>query len=196
MKRASAFARRQRGVSLIEVLITLFVLLVGLLGVAAMSLASQRASMEGLQRHQALLLLNDMVSRINANRSVADCYAISAASTGTPVFGVGSASLPSCAAGTIEAYSQANADLAEWDALLKGATVSTAADENVGAMIGARGCVSRLATGRYLVSVVWQGLNATAAPSAGLNCGRNLYGQEALRRAVSVPVQFADLRGS
>lgn len=196
MKRAPTFRGRQRGVSLIEVLITMFVLLVGLLGVAAMSLASQRASMEGLQRNQALLLLNDMVSRINANRTVADCYAISAVDSGTPVFGVGAGTLPTCAAGPIEAYTQANADLAEWDALLKGATVANADDEDVGAMIGARGCVSRLAAGRYLVSVVWQGLNATAAPSAGVNCGLNLYGQEALRRAVAVPVQFADLRGS
>lgn len=196
MKRRPSFPRRQRGVSLIEVLVTLFVLLVGLLGVAALSLASQRASMESLQRNQALMLLSDMVSRINANRTVADCYAISAASAATPAFGVGSSTLPICAAGTIEAYTQANSDLAEWDALLKGATVANADDQNVGAMIGARGCVSRLAAGRYLVSVVWQGLNATAAPSTGLNCGRNLYGQETLRRAVSVPVQFADLRGS
>ena len=82
MKRPPRFSRRQRGISLIEVLITLFVLLVGLLGVAALSLASQRASMESLQRHQALMLLNDMVSRINANRTVADCYAISAVGGG------------------------------------------------------------------------------------------------------------------
>ncbi len=196
MKRPPHFPRRQRGISLIEVLITLFVLLVGLLGVAALSLASQRASMESLQRNQALMLLNDMVSRINANRSVADCYAISDATTGTPLFGIGSATLPVCGAGTIEAYTQANADLAEWDALLKGVTIANADDENVGAMIGARGCVSRLADGSFLVSVVWQGLNATAAPSAGLNCGLDLYGDETLRRAVSVPVQFADLRGA
>ena len=72
----------QRGVSMIEVLITLFVLVVGLLGVAAMSLASQRASMESFQRHQALMLLDDMVARINANRSVADCYALTDLDTG------------------------------------------------------------------------------------------------------------------
>lgn len=196
MKRTGRGPQRQRGVSLIEVLITLFVLLVGLLGVAALSLASQRASMESLQRHQALMLLDDMVSRINANRTVADCYAITAADTGTPAYGVGSGGLPVCGAGSIEAYTRANADLAEWDALLKGATVANADDAEVGAMIGARGCVSRLADGQYLVSVAWQGLNATAAPPDGLNCGIALYGEETLRRAVAVPVQFADLGGA
>lgn len=196
MKRPGRGRGRQRGVSLIEVLITLFVLLVGLLGVAALSLASQRASMESLQRHQALMLLDDMVSRMNANRAVADCYAISAVDTGTPAFGIGSGSLPVCGAGSIEAYTRANADLMEWDALLKGATVANADNADVGAMIGARGCISRLADGQYLVSVAWQGLNATAAPPDGLNCGIDLYGEEALRRAVAVPVQFADLGAS
>lgn len=196
MKPPKSMLRHQRGVSLIEVLITLFVLLVGLLGVAALSLASQRASMESLQRHQALILLNDMVSRLNANRSVADCYAITAIASGEPSLGVGAGSFPPCSAGTVEAYSQANTDLAEWDALLKGATVTSADDETIGAMIGARGCISLIAANQYLVSVSWQGLNATTAPGDGLQCGLGLYGDDALRRVVSVPVQFADLRGS
>lgn len=195
MNRPPFTARRQRGVSMIEVLITLFVLVVGLLGVAAMSLASQRASMESFQRHQALMLLDDMVARINANRTVADCYALTDLATGAPVFGNGSGTLTPCTAGTIEAYTQANADLAQWDALLKGATV-TDDGGNVGAMLGARGCVAKVADNEYQVTVVWQGLNQTAAPSAGVACGQDLYGNEALRRAVSLPVQFADLRGA
>jgi len=187
--------RRMQGVSLIEVLITMFVLLVGLLGVAAMSLASQRASMESFQRHQALMLLDDMVSRINANRSVADCYALTDLDTGTPVIGLGSGTLAACSAGTVEAYTRANADLAQWDALLKGATV-TDGGSNVGAMLGARGCVAKVADHEYLVTVVWQGLNTTAAPSAGVSCAQGLYGDETLRRAVSLPVRLADLTGA
>lgn len=195
MNRVPSIRSSQRGVSLIEVLITMFVLLVGLLGVAAMSLASQRASMESYQRHQALMLLDDMVARMNANRTVADCYAISDLAAGAPVFGNGSAALPLCSAGSIEAYTQANADLAEWDALLKGATVTDAGSE-VGAMLGARGCVAKVADNEYLVTVVWQGLNSTAAPSAGVACAQGLYGNEALRRTVTLPVRMADLGGA
>lgn len=186
---------QQAGVSLIEVLVTLFVLMVGLLGVAGLSLQSQRAAMESFQRNQALFLMQDMVSRINANRTVADCYAISDASTGLPNVGVDSTTWPACSAGTIEAYSQANRDLAAWDELLRGATVTTDGVE-VGAMIGARGCIVRLAANRYLVSVAWQGLNATAAPSTGIACGLDQYGNEALRRVVALPLQIADLRGT
>lgn len=180
---------------MIEVLVTLFVLMVGLLGVAGLSLQSQRAAMESFQRNQAMFLLQDMVGRINANRTVADCYALTDVATGLPNAGVDSGGLPACSAGSIEAYTRANRDLVEWDALLRGATVVADGDE-VGAMIGARGCVTRLAASRYLVSVSWQGLNATAAPSAGVACGRNRYGNEALRRVISLPLQIADLSGS
>ena len=63
-------------------------------------------------------------------------------------------------------------------------------------MIGARGCVARIADHEYLVTVVWQGLNSTAAPSEGITCGTGLYGSESLRRAVSLPVRLANLSGA
>ena len=66
------------------------ILLVGLLGLAALMTSSQKAESESYQRAQALLLLQDMVERINANRAVAACYAITTdPSAGTPYLGVG-----------------------------------------------------------------------------------------------------------
>lgn len=193
MNHQSFIRRGQVGVSLIEVLITLFVLLVGLLGVAGLSLQSQRAAMESFQRSQAQFLLQDMVSRINANRGAAECYAFSSATGGPAYVGTGATAPTACTTGTGTLYTRAIADIAAWHSLLQGSTVS-ASGSNVGAMIGARGCVTKLATNRYQVSVVWQGLNATSAPSAGLTCGQNLYGNETLRRIVSLPVQIADLK--
>src|SRR4051812_21945232 len=93
-------SNRQSGVGLIEVLITLFVLLLGILGVAALVVQSQRAGVESYQRNQALLLLQDMVGRINANRNAANCYAISDATTGLPYLGTGSGVIPSCGTST------------------------------------------------------------------------------------------------
>ena len=71
-----AFAPRQGGLTLVEVLVSVVILLVGLLGLAALMTNSQKAEAESYQRAQALLLLQDMVGRINANRAVAACYAI------------------------------------------------------------------------------------------------------------------------
>jgi type IV pilus assembly protein PilV len=38
------------------------------------------------------------------------------------------------------------------------------------------------------VSVVWQGMQAGGAPPAGIACGTSQYGDESLRRAVSLTV--------
>jgi len=183
---------RQRGFGMIEVLVTLVILLFGLLGLAGLMIQSQQAELESYQRAQALVLMQDMVARINANRSVAPCYALTAIATGTPFAGAGSGTLPNCSAGTIPAYTRANADLAAWDNLLKG-TSETSAGNSVGAMIGARGCVSLTAGGAYLVSVAWQGLNETSAPVTGLNCALNQYGTETRRRVVSVTFLIPNL---
>lgn len=186
--------RRTTGFSMIEVLVTLVILLLGLLGLVGMMLMSQRAEMESYQRSQALLLLQDMVGRINVNRRVGPCYAFATdPANGTPYLGVNSPALPTCSLGTVQAYTLANDDLAAWDNLLKGASEKVGST-NLGAMIGARGCVTfDAATGVYQVSVAWMGSSKTAAPPASLGCGSGLYGDEAQRRVVSANLMIADL---
>ena len=185
--------RLARGFGMVEVLVTMFILLTGLLGLVKLMAHSQRSEMESYQRGQALVLLQDMVGRINANRTAAGCYAITDSVAGTPYIGTGSSTLPACSLGTVQAYTTANSDLAVWDNLLKGGA-ETSSGAQVGAMIGARGCVTyTAATGVYLVSVAWQGLSDSAAPTASLTCGTGLYGSEAKRRVVSVPLKIANL---
>jgi type IV pilus assembly protein PilV len=187
--------RVQAGLTLIEVLVSVVILLVGLLGLAALMASSQKAESESYQRAQALLLLRDMVERINANRGVAECYAITTDVTaGTPYLGVGAdLSTIACGVGSTTANERAVEDITEWSGLLDGATET--AGGNVGAMVGARGCVTldNAATRTYTVSVAWQGMTPTKAPDAALNCGKDLYGDEKLRRIISVPLRLANL---
>lgn len=187
-------SRSQTGVSLLEVLVTLLILLLGLLGLVGMMARSQRAEMESYQRAQALVLLQDMAGRINANRTVASCYAITTdPPNGTPYLGVGSSTAPACSAGTVKAYTLANSDLAAWSNLLSG-TSEKIGTTSLGAMIGARGCISFDATtSAYWLSVAWQGNGKTVAPPSNLGCGKGLYGDETMRRVVSVPLQVANL---
>jgi hypothetical protein len=65
-------------------------------------------------------------------------------------------------------------------------------------MIGARGCITRLGDD-FVVTVAWQGLTVdnrgvdalpASDPRRANTCGQNLYGSEAQRRIVSVPVRF------
>ena len=191
------FTRQQAGLTLVEVLVSVIILLVGLLGLAALMTNSQKAEAESYQRAQALLLLQDMVGRINANRAVSACYAITTdASTGTPYLGVGAdVSTLLCGVGSATANTRAIQDLSAWSSLLAGAS-ETSGGTNLGAMVGARGCVTAPNPNPdniYTVSVAWQGLTATRAPDATLNCATGLYGDEKLRRVVSIPLRIADL---
>ena len=193
---ASAYtpSSRQSGSSMIEVLISLVILMLGLLGLVGLMLTSQRSEVESYQRAQALVLLQDMMGRINANRSASTCYAITTNLTaGSPYLGVSSVAAPACSASaSAEAIALANADLVAWNNLLSGAseTVGTTA---LGAMVGARGCISLDTSGNYLITVVWQGIGKSVGPASGLTCGTGLYGDEKQRRAVSLSMQVANL---
>ncbi|MDL2355291.1 MAG: prepilin-type N-terminal cleavage/methylation domain-containing protein [Pseudomonadota bacterium] len=178
-------ARRQRGTSLLEVLITMVLLAFGLLGIAALQAKAQVGSIEAYQRAQAVLLLEDLQARINGNSGQADAY-LSAGALGT-----GDALPADCS--TVAAGSAR--DLCEWSGALKGAA-ELQSSTKVGAMVGARGCVSQVQAkdasagvctqGVYLITVAWQGLHPTLAPA--LACGKDLYGADTLRRAISVRV--------
>lgn len=188
---------------MIEVLVTLLILLIGLLGLAGLQMQAQRSEMESYQRVQALVLLQDMVGRLNANRKVASCYAVTTdTANGAPFLGTSSTIVtPACTAGTVEQNAMAVRDMQDWQNLLLGAAEDAAGGSSctptscVGAMIGARGCVSYDATADlYMVTVAWQGLGKTFAPPVGQNCGTGLYGDdEAQRRVVSLTVRIANL---
>lgn len=176
----------QSGASMIEVLVTLVILLVGLLGLGGLMVQSQRSEMESYQRVQAIVLLQDMVGRINANRANVASYVIT--NIGDPSDGQPAAS--DCAASaTIAAR-----DLCEWSNALKGASEQQAGLGSVGALVAGRGCIAYdAATSVATISVAWQGLGDSAPPPAGLGCGAGLYGSEAMRRVVSLPIRFATL---
>ena len=181
----SLLPARQRGVSLVEVLVTMVVLAFGLLGLAAFQSKAQIGSIESYQRAQAAVLLQDMQSRLSGNTADAANYV-----TEAPL-GTGDSLGANCA---LEAAGSAR-DKCEWSAALKGAAEKR---DGVlgGAMQGARGCVAQvqlqnLAAGVcrpavYLVSVSWQGLHPTRAPAHA--CGKNQYGLDTNRRTISARV--------
>ncbi|MES2148890.1 MAG: type IV pilus modification protein PilV [Pseudomonadota bacterium] len=176
---------KEQGTSLLEVLITMVILAFGLLGIAALQGKTQIGTIESYQRAQAVVLLEDMNARINANRATAATYVLQAPA------GTDDAQPADCNA----LGSGAPRDVCEWSNALKG-TSEVRDSAKVGAMTGARGCIDLVQApdpsagvcrpGIYLLSVAWQGLHQTAA--SALNCGKNLYGEEGNRRVISVQV--------
>ncbi|MBI2969610.1 MAG: type IV pilus modification protein PilV [Gammaproteobacteria bacterium] len=195
--------RSNAGFSMVEVLVTLIIILVALLGIAALQARAQVAELEAQQRAQALILMSDIVDRINANRETVSCFALTTnIAAGTPFIGAdgtGHLGSSSCTASTSAYNTLADDTITALDNLLQGNT-ETVGGSNVGAMIGARACVSYdsateisglSGTGLYTVVVTWQGMADLVAPAA--SCAVGLYGDETKRRAVSTTFRIADL---
>lgn len=194
--RSARSSRGRRGVAgftMLELLISLLIVLLGVLGLAGLIVRSNQAEMESYQRVQALMLAQDMADRINVNRKVAACYSNGATGTQLGTTGGGYTGTPVCGAGATPQEVRAVADMAAWHSLLTG-SAEVLSGSNVGAMIGARGCVNQIDTQTYRVSVVWQGLAATAASSNTCANAAGLYGAtDNLRRVVTVTIRIATL---
>lgn len=183
--------RVSSGFGMIEVLVALVILLVSVLGIAGLATRSTQQETESYQRVQALVLLQDMVDRLNANRQVASCYSNGTAGV---TLGTGASStIAPCGAGTVVQNTQVVSDLADWSSQLQGASAKTSTNSNIGAMIGARGCIVQVDATQniYRITVAWQGLGKTVAPSSP--CGLNSYGDDALRRTVNAIVRIGNL---
>ena len=68
-------ARRQRGFSLVEVLIALVIMSVGMLGIAGLYVHSMQAGRTSLFRHHAVTLAGDVADRIRSNPRAGVVYA-------------------------------------------------------------------------------------------------------------------------
>lgn len=197
---------RQSGISMIEVLVSLLLIVVGLLGLVGLQVRMQQAEFESYQRAQALVLMNDMVDRIRSQHVTASCFAFSSP-TGTGWVGTSATATPSCAVSNAANNLMAVTIMNEWQSQLLGAA-ETKGGVSVGAMLGARGCVyydptSALldpttapipGTGLYTVAIAWQGTVDTFAPT--VNCANGQYsgGVETRRRVVSTTFRLAHLK--
>src|SRR5262245_1557620 len=101
--RTGSFRTACSGFLMMEVLVALIVVLTALLGLAKRQAKTQQGEMESYQRSQALVLMQDIVDRINANRTDAHDRKYVVTSVG------GGGSLTDCAGKT-----GADLDLCEW----------------------------------------------------------------------------------
>lgn len=165
--------RQQAGFSLIEILVTIAILMVGLLGLAALQTNATVAEMEAYQRSQALILVQDMADRISANKTNAASYVQS------------NIGLTAMSCGGLAGK---DLDICEWNNAINGAAEVSSGGTRVGAMIGARGCITTPSANVYQITVAWQGFTAAGSPAVA--CGSGAYGA-GLRRTVTTVVRVA-----
>ena len=179
--------RRQHGTSLVEVLVTMVILSIGLLALVVLHGRLHLLQMESYQRSQAVILLNDMAARIALNRNDAASYVTADA------VGVGDL----CPAAGV---TRQEADINEWCLALQGASEALGANQ-VGAMVGGRGCVEDIGGNEFLVTVAWQGQAPVSAPPASVTCAEGEYDGAAgtpcindlCRRVVTTVVRISTL---
>lgn len=70
------FPKRESGFGMIEVLVSLLVLAIGLLGLASLQTTGLAQTSEVRNRSQAILLADDMLERIRSNRDNIASYAV------------------------------------------------------------------------------------------------------------------------
>lgn len=204
---------------MIEVLVTLVILAFGLMGLAGLQSKFNLGMLESYQRAQAVVLLTNMAERMRAAPAIpcktttaqGNCDpgattidpAYTAAISGIQAYitaannplGTNDTSQPA----DCSTLTAAKRDQCEWSKALQGAAEVKGSSDQVGAMTGARGCITEVQApdgtwgvctpGIYQITVAWQGVHQTKAPSVA--CGQNLYGDDSYRRTISTQVAIS-----
>lgn len=79
--RSQLHTRRNRGMTLIEVLVTLVVVAIGLLGVAGLQLTSMKLGLVSENRSNGVVLVSNILDRMRTNADSITAYAITFGST-------------------------------------------------------------------------------------------------------------------
>lgn len=175
---------RERGVSLIEVLISLVILSIGVLAVAALQLIAKRNNMDAGQRTIAAQLAYNIIERMRANSSPAALNTYILNASPYPGVFVGRTQVstaivdPNCASGTPCIGPQmALNDLLVWERALDG-EAERVGTSWVGGLMYPTACIDGPAgggSGVYLVTIVWRG-NVPMPDSATVPCGDDATG--------------------
>lgn len=112
-----------RGVGLIEVLVSLLLISIGMLGLGSLQINAKRVALESLQRTKAIYVASGILFTLRTTHTSLSLYAGGAVDQSTP-----DAEPPDCFAESCDPTAMAAYHLARWEALIKGRT-----DQNIAA---------------------------------------------------------------
>lgn len=148
----SSFVRAEQGLTLIEILVTMVILSVGLLGLAGMQVNGLRSNQSAYLKTQASLLAADMADRmrLNSERAIAGDYNGFSSESNT-------SSIPSCTSSALgcSAVNQSALDKAEWVQQINGSG-------EVALLPDAVGTITRGAGNLFTITVQWSETEADA----------------------------------
>lgn len=201
------YLKNSKGISLIEVLITLLVMSVGMLGVLGLQVNAKRVNYDATQRTLAAGLVQNMVERMRANPGDAGNLSAGVAaditldSYVTPSGGLGGSVIvaePTACSSSSPCTGQelAARDLWEWEQSIDGVS-ETRTDSNnnslsTGGLVNPTACITH-SSGTVTVTIAWYGSMAMTNP-AGNTCGVGLsrYDTDDVRRQTFSITTFID----
>ncbi|MDO9451472.1 MAG: type IV pilus modification protein PilV [Stagnimonas sp.] len=157
----------QAGFTLVEVLVTIFVVAIGLLTATALQAISKKAAFDAMQRTTATVIAQDMLERIRSNSLQIDAYVTQGvevkAAPATPT--CGSSGGTACSAADLVTF-----DIANWWQALDGVSEQISEGDGSTASAGGLrspvGCIRR--TGAMVeVVIAWRGMTAITQASDG-----------------------------
>ncbi|MCL1068267.1 type IV pilus modification protein PilV [Shewanella olleyana] len=150
---------KRNGFSLIEVMVSLVILTVGLIGIFNLHIVAKRGSFESFQQTQASYYANDIINRMRLNPSVLDSYGSAAGITYTGA----SLSAPSkaCSGAAICTPAELQLwDVYEWQSSFMGEAEKDDGD-NVGGLPSGIGCIYVEPT-KVVVVMSWTGIRKSS----------------------------------
>jgi len=183
---------KSSGFSLLEVLISMVVLSIGLLGIAGLQATSKRTSYEALQRTTATMLTRDIIERIRTNPGQLAAYDGTVDTTAI--------TYTDCGAVTCTPTQLATYDLYEWQQAILGASEKSATNTNTGGLVSPVGCITvapACTSCLVTVAIAWRGMTKLANPAID-TCGDasgnydDTGGDNVFRRVIAINTFITD----
>jgi len=192
-------AKRSRGFTMVEVMVSVIIFSIGLIGVARLQVVAKQSNYDAVQRVTATSVAQDLVARMRANSSALSTYV---ENDGALQINYNDAtSEPTCNAGTCSDEQLAAHDLWEIEQDMIGMIEQDASDNPVGGLTLPTLCISAVddagnvlddgGSGIYTVAVAWRGKAALSNPTtSACGSGTALYGDNNEYRRVLVLSTF------
>lgn len=189
-------AGRDAGFTLVEILVSIIIFSIGLIGVARLQVVAKQNNSDSVQRVAAASIAQDILSRMRSNHSVLNSYV---SNNGNTVIGRGTIAnepAPTCnSSGNACTEDQlALHDLWDIEQAIDGAAEQDANGNSLGGLTLPTLCISGPAAGDsgvYTVAIAWRGKAELSNPAIN-TCGEDtgLYGSNNEYRRVLVMQTF------
>lgn len=190
-------SRYQSGMTLLEVLISVFVLSVGLIGIAKLQVTSKQNNFDAVQRITATTIAYDIIERMRNNPQQLQAYVDTSGTRTLNKTSIPTEPTPGCGSSgsSCSTLELAQHDLWEIKEMLRG-TAEMKGTAATGGLDEFTVCLTGPNTGAagvYTIAIAWRGRTALSNPT-GNNCGATSgsYGTNNEYRRVVEFVTFID----